>query len=234
MNSLLFTVSFAFASSRHWPNASIRNWIRISSESQHDASMNSHNNNAHCANKFSSRWRSYWRALLSLACNLNRTREMRSYFVELSEKLIEPWHQNQWQIDHVKHFLPALTQSVLDLEVAGWVDITTNCADTIDAAQRLQFNDWIFVSRFLLLFLLLFKWPRYPMSVGPIHASDKPLFDQNVSYVTFDHFMKSFEADKRKNQTFCIPKKIWSFRIKKKPSQKLTAVCLYYLFIFLS
>lgn len=44
---------------------------------------------------------------------------MRSYFVELSEKLIEPWHQNQWQIDHVKHFLPALTQSVLDLEVAG-------------------------------------------------------------------------------------------------------------------
>lgn len=63
--------------------------------------------------------RAYWRSLISLACNLNRTRELRAIFVELSEKLIEPWRQNQWQIDHVKHFLPALTQSVLDLEVTG-------------------------------------------------------------------------------------------------------------------
>lgn len=40
--------------------------------------------------------------------------------MELSEKLIEPWRQNQWQLETVKLFLPAVTQSVLDLEVARY------------------------------------------------------------------------------------------------------------------
>lgn len=62
--------------------------------------------------------RSYWRSLITIACNLHRTRELRCFFLELSEKLIEPWRQNQWQLDNVKAFLPAVTQSVLDLEVA--------------------------------------------------------------------------------------------------------------------
>lgn len=62
--------------------------------------------------------RSYWRSLITIACNLHRTRELRCLFLELSEKLIEPWRQNQWQLDNVKAFLPAVTQSVLDLEVA--------------------------------------------------------------------------------------------------------------------
>lgn len=62
--------------------------------------------------------RSYWRSLITIAINLHRTRELRCLFMELSEKLIEPWRQNQWQMETVKLFLPAVTQSVLDLEVA--------------------------------------------------------------------------------------------------------------------
>lgn len=63
-------------------------------------------------------FRSYWRALIGIACNLHRTRELRGLFVELSEKLIDPWRQNNWQLEQVKSFLPAITQSVLDLEVS--------------------------------------------------------------------------------------------------------------------
>lgn len=62
--------------------------------------------------------RAYWRSIITIACNLHRTRELRCLFMELSEKLIEPWRQNQWPLDNVKLFLPAITQSVLDLEVA--------------------------------------------------------------------------------------------------------------------
>lgn len=63
-------------------------------------------------------FRAYWRALIGIACNLNRTRELRVLFVELSEKLIEPWRQNNWSAEQVRAFLPAITQSVLDLEVS--------------------------------------------------------------------------------------------------------------------
>lgn len=63
-------------------------------------------------------FRAYWRSLITIAINLHRTRELRCLFMELSEKLIEPWRQNQWQLETVKLFLPAVTQSVLDLEVA--------------------------------------------------------------------------------------------------------------------
>jgi Acidic fibroblast growth factor binding (FIBP) len=62
-------------------------------------------------------FRSYWRAIISIACNLHRTRDLRGLFIEFCEKLIEPWKQNCWQLDQVKQFLPAITQSVLDLEV---------------------------------------------------------------------------------------------------------------------
>ncbi|XP_055716638.1 acidic fibroblast growth factor intracellular-binding protein [Phlebotomus papatasi] len=68
-------------------------------------------------------FRSYWRALITIACNLHRTRELRGLFLELSEKLIDPWRQNNWTVDQVKFFLPAITQSVLDLEVSRDQDI---------------------------------------------------------------------------------------------------------------
>lgn len=66
-------------------------------------------------------FRSYWRSIITFACNLHRTRELRCLFLELSEKFIEPWRQSNWVSDQVKLFLPALTQSVLDLEVPRYI-----------------------------------------------------------------------------------------------------------------
>lgn len=63
-------------------------------------------------------FKSYWRALINIACNLHRTRELRDLYIDMVEKLIEPWKQNNWQVDQVKLFLPAIAQSVLDLEVS--------------------------------------------------------------------------------------------------------------------
>lgn len=76
---------------------------------------------SYCYNKYylyKSIYSSYWRSLISIACNLHRTRELRDLFVDLCEKLIEPWRQNVWARDHVNKFLGAITQSVLDLEIS--------------------------------------------------------------------------------------------------------------------
>lgn len=63
-------------------------------------------------------FRSYWRSLITIACNLHRTRELRGIFLELSEKLLDPWRQNNWSADQVQLFLQVITQSVLDMEVS--------------------------------------------------------------------------------------------------------------------
>lgn len=74
-------------------------------------------------------FKSYWRALISIATNLHRTKELRDLFIDLAEKLIEPWKQNHWQAEQVKLFLPAITQSVLDLEVSRWAIMNYNNTD---------------------------------------------------------------------------------------------------------
>lgn len=61
---------------------------------------------------------SYWRAFITIACNLHRNRELRDLFLDLCEKLIEPWRQNGWSKEQVNKFLSAITQSVLDLEIS--------------------------------------------------------------------------------------------------------------------
>ena len=68
---------------------------------------------------------SYWRALITIACNMHRNRELRDLFVDLCEKLIEPWRQNSWNREQVNKFLSAITQSVLDLEISR--DQETRC-----------------------------------------------------------------------------------------------------------
>lgn len=62
-------------------------------------------------------FRSYWRSIITIATSLHRTREMRQLFLELTERLIEPWKMNNWPKDQVAQFMQCLTQSVLDLEV---------------------------------------------------------------------------------------------------------------------
>lgn len=66
-------------------------------------------------------FRIYWRSLITIASNLHRT--VRTFFLELTEKLIEPWKQNQWTSEQVKQFLAALTQTILDLDVLKDQDI---------------------------------------------------------------------------------------------------------------
>lgn len=63
-------------------------------------------------------FRVYYRAIITIATNVHRQRELRLLFIELTEKLIEPWKQSNWNSDQVKAFLSAVMQSVLDLEVA--------------------------------------------------------------------------------------------------------------------
>ncbi|EDW95273.2 acidic fibroblast growth factor intracellular-binding protein [Drosophila yakuba] len=70
-------------------------------------------------------FRSYWRALITIACNLHRNRELRDLFVDLCEKLIDPWRQNGWNREQVNKFLASITQSVLDLEISR--DQETRC-----------------------------------------------------------------------------------------------------------
>ncbi|XP_037933656.1 acidic fibroblast growth factor intracellular-binding protein isoform X1 [Teleopsis dalmanni] len=70
-------------------------------------------------------FRSYWRALITIACNLHRTRELRDLFLDLCEKLVEPWRQNGWTREQVNKFLSAITQGVLDLEISR--DQETRC-----------------------------------------------------------------------------------------------------------
>lgn len=62
-------------------------------------------------------FRLYYRAIITIATSMHRQRELKCIFVELTEKLIEPWKQNHWSHDQVKRFLPAVTQSALDLEI---------------------------------------------------------------------------------------------------------------------
>lgn len=62
-------------------------------------------------------FRNYFRGIIAIASTVHRQRDLKNLFVDFTEKLIEPWKQNNWSIEQVKAFLPALTQSVLDLEV---------------------------------------------------------------------------------------------------------------------
>ncbi|XP_055613327.1 acidic fibroblast growth factor intracellular-binding protein [Uranotaenia lowii] len=64
-----------------------------------------------------SNFRSYWRSIITIAINLHRTRELRQLFLELTERLIEPWKQNNWPKEQAALFLKCITQSVLDMEV---------------------------------------------------------------------------------------------------------------------
>lgn len=69
-----------------------------------------------CYQELDTNFRLYYRAIVTIATNIHRSRDLRLLFVELTEKLIEPWKQNNWNLEQAKLFLPAVTQSVLDLE----------------------------------------------------------------------------------------------------------------------
>lgn len=64
-------------------------------------------------------FRNYWRAIITIAISIHRSRELRNFFLDLTEKLIEPWKLNNWTFEQVKQFLPVLTKCVLDLNSYG-------------------------------------------------------------------------------------------------------------------
>lgn len=66
-----------------------------------------------------SNFRSYLRSIITIAVSIHRSRELRNFFLDLTEKLIEPWKMNNWTENQVNHFLPAVTKSVLDLQSYG-------------------------------------------------------------------------------------------------------------------
>ncbi|KAJ8680329.1 hypothetical protein QAD02_016116 [Eretmocerus hayati] len=62
-------------------------------------------------------FRTYSRALIGIACNLHRARELRFFFLELVEKCVEPWRQVNWSHTDLRHFLTAFSQCALDMDV---------------------------------------------------------------------------------------------------------------------
>lgn len=62
-------------------------------------------------------FRLYARAIISIASNLHRTRELRFFFLELIERCIEPWRQVNWSHTDLRNFLSAFTQAALDMDV---------------------------------------------------------------------------------------------------------------------
>ncbi|XP_075217491.1 acidic fibroblast growth factor intracellular-binding protein [Lycorma delicatula] len=64
-----------------------------------------------------SNFRMYSRALIGLACNLHRTRELRCMFLELVERCIEPWRQISWTETDLSNFLSAYTSCAIEMDV---------------------------------------------------------------------------------------------------------------------
>jgi Acidic fibroblast growth factor binding (FIBP) len=64
-------------------------------------------------------FKNYWRAIITIAISIHRSRELRNFFLDLTEKLIEPWKLNNWSEKQVKEFLTALIKCVLDLQSYG-------------------------------------------------------------------------------------------------------------------
>jgi hypothetical protein len=62
-------------------------------------------------------FRSYTRALVGLACNLHRSRELRSLFLELVERCLEPWRQVSWSHTDLRNFLASYFQCALEMDV---------------------------------------------------------------------------------------------------------------------
>ncbi|NP_001153419.1 fibroblast growth factor (acidic) intracellular binding protein [Nasonia vitripennis] len=68
-------------------------------------------------------FRTYSRAIIGIACNLHRTRELRFFFYELVEKCIEPWRQASWSHTDLRNFLAVFTQCALDMDVLRESDL---------------------------------------------------------------------------------------------------------------
>lgn len=70
-------------------------------------------------NELESGFKTYWRAIIAIATSIHRSRELRSFFLDLVEKLIEPWKAANWSEAQVNNFLTAITKCILDVQSYG-------------------------------------------------------------------------------------------------------------------
>nr|XP_022920490.1 acidic fibroblast growth factor intracellular-binding protein [Onthophagus taurus] len=69
-----------------------------------------------CFNELDGNFRTYSRAILTLATALHRTRELRNLFVELSQ-ILDLWKQGGWAFKDLELFLNAFTKCALEIDV---------------------------------------------------------------------------------------------------------------------
>ncbi|XP_045529351.1 acidic fibroblast growth factor intracellular-binding protein isoform X1 [Pieris brassicae] len=68
-------------------------------------------------------FRVYTRALVGVACNLHRARELRSLFIDLLERCIEPLRAGGWPKSDLSQFLAAYEQCALQMDVLREADL---------------------------------------------------------------------------------------------------------------
>jgi len=67
-------------------------------------------------------FRVYSRAILTLATSLHRARELRNFFIDISQ-MLETWKQSNWAAKDLEMFLNAYTLTALELDVLREVEL---------------------------------------------------------------------------------------------------------------
>lgn len=70
-------------------------------------------------NELENCFKNYWRAIIAIATSIHRSRELRSFFLDIYEKLIEPMKAANWTEAQVNNFLTAVTKCILDVQSYG-------------------------------------------------------------------------------------------------------------------
>ncbi|XP_077302979.1 acidic fibroblast growth factor intracellular-binding protein [Arctopsyche grandis] len=68
-------------------------------------------------------FRAYTRGLIGVACNLHRARELRSLFLDLVEKCIEPFRSGGWSLTDLEQLLIAYEQCALQMDSLRELDL---------------------------------------------------------------------------------------------------------------
>ena len=111
-----------------------------------------------------SSFKTHSRALVAMAGSLNRSRELRSFFVDLVERCVEPLKQARWTSRDLRIFL--------DYYTPAGVQLLKRCA-----TQSLSPVHNIIQYLFLLLLLLLFGQRFcHGRRLGALHESHRKLF----------------------------------------------------------
>ncbi|XP_076058473.1 acidic fibroblast growth factor intracellular-binding protein-like [Oratosquilla oratoria] len=62
-------------------------------------------------------FKSYSRALINIGCSLNNSRDLRDFFVDIVEKVVDPCKQARWKVRELEIFLQAYHEAAIGLDV---------------------------------------------------------------------------------------------------------------------